>query len=122
MKTTEIKNEGFQFHKGTIRTNIGFSASLSLANFNSIKVQLEQYINKHYNKRHIYFNSIKVQLEQVRQFSVSAKYLFQFHKGTIRTVLVRQETDNKLYFNSIKVQLELYRANHTPPPRFISIP
>ena len=53
----------FQFHKGTIRTQ------LSSANSPPI----------------IYFNSIKVQLELDWKSLQPLYKLFQFHKGTIRT-------------------------------------
>ena len=54
----------FQFHKGTIRTDVPGASNLEKSNFNSIKVQLE-----HYDATVIYqdrenFNSIKVQLER----------------------------------------------------------
>ena len=76
-----------------------------------------------------YFNSIKVQLELVLYaLGLIAAYLFQFHKGTIRTWSGTVNDDKLLifqfhkgtirtsrfflfvvdfdYFNSIKVQLE----------------
>ena len=36
--------------------------------------------------RAIYFNSIKVQLKQKLVFANDAGNLFQFHKGTIKTI------------------------------------
>ena len=56
-----------------------------LANFNSIKVQLEQINIFHTIAFLRYFNSIKVQLEQEINIGKIVKYKFQFHKGTIRT-------------------------------------
>ena len=55
----------FQFHKGTIRTEEDSIYDMRLANFNSIKVRLEQRTD----------------------FVYYAECEFQFHKGTIRTVL-----------------------------------
>ena len=52
------------------------------------------------------FNSIKVQLEPPRYSSDSFQLSFQFHKGSIRTVLPLLSMPNKYCFNSIKVQLE----------------
>ena len=54
-----------------------------------------------------YFNSIKVQLEPLLYRNISDAFIFQFHKGTIRTYqpfcfLLHEQT----HFNSIKVQLE----------------
>ena len=54
------------------------------------------------------FNSIKVRLEQALQKWKEVSLRFQFHKGTIRTSQKQGElaVQNK-YFNSIKVRLEL---------------
>ena len=54
-----------------------------------------------------HFNSIKVQLE-LDYFNgvLPTAQLFQFHKGTIRTALLRWNLLPILNFNSIKVQLE----------------
>ena len=53
--------------------------------FNSIKVQLE-HIYSMANRSNINFNSIKVQLERFFPFCSVSSFLFQFHKGTIRTL------------------------------------
>ena len=53
----------FQFHKGTIRTTKMAQALDLVAYFNSIKVRLEQRMERRKDRRTI----------------------FQFHKGTIRT-------------------------------------
>ena len=58
-----MKDMLFQFHKGTIRTEI------SLIMLSTIT----------------YFNSIKVQLEHLMQRKPKSLEIFQFHKGTIRT-------------------------------------
>ena len=52
------------------------------------------------------FNSIKVQLERNVLKDVAKETLFQFHKGTIRTMWGITQHHNQGYFNSIKVQLE----------------
>ena len=52
------------------------------------------------------FNSIKVQLEQYSSQANAYKALFQFHKGTIRTYGQYLHESNQADFNSIKVQLE----------------
>ena len=102
----------FQFHKGTIRTflNLLYITS-NIANFNSIKVRLEQKIPNLRAKIKKNFNSIKVRLELSEMFTTSwARSRFQFHKGTIRTH--SQDHNNKYHrhFNSIKVRLEHSRA------------
>ena len=53
------------------------------------------------------FNSIKVQLELIWQGACGSPPLFQFHKGTIRTVYTYCRSFCFSNFNSIKVQLEL---------------
>ena len=55
----------FQFHKGTIRTEI----------FRMRNRQLQEY-----------FNSIKVRLEPIADKITDDYNEFQFHKGTIRTI------------------------------------
>ena len=66
----------FQFHKGTIRTNLrsGFSLSSS-TDFNSIKVQLEPSVLCYMSDVPGYFNSIKVQLELASRASYHHAYL-----------------------------------------------
>ena len=59
-----------------------------------------------------YFNSIKVQLELISGAgSMLSGLLFQFHKGTIRTLWLIVQTLWVCNFNSIKVQLELNNAS-----------
>ena len=62
-KITLLKYK-FQFHKGTIRTEIQMNSQQHDRHFNSIKVRLE-----HLSHRHMFTAQI-----------------FQFHKGTIRTL------------------------------------
>ena len=52
------------------------------------------------------FNSIKVQLEQYRGKPRKQPSVFQFHKGTIRTSDLKKHYSELAHFNSIKVQLE----------------
>ena len=54
------------------------------------------------------FNSIKVQLELIDRSFVPRFELFQFHKGTIRTVKLIDSVCWLSNFNSIKVQLERF--------------
>ena len=54
------------------------------------------------------FNSIKVQLERFLSAISRYRLQFQFHKGTIRTIVVFRFWIMLMYFNSIKVQLELW--------------
>ena len=53
------------------------------------------------------FNSIKVQLKHYRRVASCQRPLFQFHKGTIKTINDRGVMIDQVYFNSIKVQLKL---------------
>ena len=68
------------------------------------------------------FNSIKVQLEPYAEQIRNRFGLFQFHKGTIRTMAEFTEYISKAYFNSIKVQLERYSFLLRPCHSRISIP
>ena len=93
-----------------------------LRNFNSIKVQLElAYQCKTCQKWHD-FNSIKVQLEPISSFRRLISAVFQFHKGTIRTVNDVIARSKKGNFNSIKVQLELSGSVESLLENMISIP
>ena len=57
--------------------------------------------------RKISFNSIMVQLEPADAILDRPLFLFQFHKGAIRTVMILVVPIIKFFcFNSIKVQLE----------------
>ena len=54
-----------------------------------------------------YFNSIKVRLKLTNCFQgIDPTLLFQFHKGTIKTVLFHLAALMCLDFNSIKVRLK----------------
>ena len=70
-----------------------------------------------------YFNSIKVQLKHKTRVSTLTDKLFQFHKGTIKTLSFLNLLFYLLHFNSIKVQLK--RAHNGGEARgggYISIP
>ena len=113
------------------RLNIRFCLSPKW-NFNSIKVRLEPFFAERVFDSVVYFNSIKVRLEQssLRDATLVVA-LFQFHKGTIRTlcgcahqsdfapfqfhkgtIRTRRGVAPRLpvcrNFNSIKVRLERY--------------
>ena len=55
----------------------------------------------------LYFNSIKVQLKLFYDEGKPFDALFQFHKGTIKTILLNLLCALISNFNSIKVQLKL---------------
>ena len=98
----------FQFHKGTIRTGEEPSRLIELNNFNSIKVRLEPTSFSCEAREAYNFNSIKVRLEHGGGNHCFGRLLFQFHKGTIRTLLeIADAAQMPFYFNSIKVRLEL---------------
>ena len=54
--------------------------------FNSIKVRLELLLQRDGRQLNNYFNSIKVRLEHTSRDSQGCILVFQFHKGTIRTL------------------------------------
>ena len=56
------------------------------------------------------FNSIKVRLEHAYAPQMRCQFVFQFHKGAIRTFTNSSRVKSVLsYFNSIKVRLEHLR-------------
>ena len=57
-----------------------------------------------------YFNSIKVQLKQSLSKCAVSVGIFQFHKGTIKTIMYIFAVFLRPYFNSIKVQLKRYEV------------
>ena len=63
MPLLPVAAQGFQFHKGTIRTPIGYHWLHSFSHFNSIKVRLEQTGAAAASAAARDFNSIKVRLE-----------------------------------------------------------
>ena len=75
----------FQFHKGTIRTEEGWSNAYQSSPFQFHKGTIRTGLSKRAFNSSTYFNSIKVQLEHTTVLSVLVLNLFQFHKGTIRT-------------------------------------
>ena len=76
----------FQFHKGTIRTDVSRSFFVSLLYFNSIKVRLELDVPERNDLGELTFQFHK---GTIRTSSggghLVASVPFQFHKGTIRT-------------------------------------
>ena len=54
----------------------------------------------------MHFNSIKVRLEHSDGTKDTDKFIFQFHKGTIRTLSDHFNKLSLVNFNSIKVRLE----------------
>ena len=80
----------FQFHKGTITTSPCDGGGVFHSNFNSIKVRLKLTPILQEKTLLFYFNSIKVRLKHV-EGPDPLPYRddeFQFHKGTIKTILL----------------------------------
>ena len=68
-----------------------------------LELSTEGIILSHLNN----FNSIKVRLERKGLLTCEKfKYIFQFHKGAIRTTDKAKNFHPLVYFNSIKVRLE----------------
>ena len=100
-----------------------------ISNFNSIKVQLKHAFLLSSSFSLSDFNSIKVQLKRMSALDLLTEWIFQFHKGTIKTRSPYQQRRrlrqfqfhkgtiktkcfyliyiNFYNFNSIKVQLKL---------------
>ena len=75
----------FQFHKGTIKTPREQWPGRKVGDFNSIKVRLKPSMRVTSRDGCSYFNSIKVRLKLLVTTNKRCKFLFQFHKGTIKT-------------------------------------
>ena len=69
-----------------------------------------------------HFNSIKVRLEPEMVAKGEKVYIFQFHKGAIRTENEVQVTEESRNFNSIKVRLEPDVQQRAACINMISIP
>ena len=78
-------NPLFQFHNGTIKTQLDEIADTISTNFNSIMVQLKLIFPVVLLIVVIYFNSIMVQLKRLRRSDINRLNEFQFHNGTIKT-------------------------------------
>ena len=75
-------------------------------NFNSIKVRLKLARKGLFVGYVVHFNSIKVRLKPPRQVGAGLHREFQFHKGTIKTVVEIRVRYIYKNFNSIKVRLK----------------
>ena len=58
---------------------------VTLSRFNSIKVRLRHLPTALFSVVNICFNSIKVRLRHTNYKAELVRYVFQFHKGTIKT-------------------------------------
>ena len=77
----------FQFHKGTIKTEPQNTIRTAQGtHFNSIKVRLKRSLVIPIMVGISDFNSIKVRLKPFCTLMAKAGSLFQFHKGTIKTL------------------------------------
>ena len=81
----EQSTSRFQFHKGTIKTYPETNLNKSILDFNSIKVRLKLGSEILIIVTYRNFNSIKVRLKPNRHLEKSLTLVFQFHKGTIKT-------------------------------------
>ena len=70
---------------------------------------------------YLYFNSIKVRLKLYTDKQENATRLFQFHKGTIKTLLIPTLLMLIANFNSIKVRLKPVKSKAYTPEDFIGL-
>ena len=82
--TADTLSSKFQFHKGTIKTQLADLLSQILQNFNSIKVRLKRQAGSVPRFLHV-FQFHKGTIKTGAQQLGSAISKFQFHKGTIKT-------------------------------------
>ena len=116
----DCDNNLFQFHKGTIRTKLPTELFGVLTHFNSIKVQLELLQVLALCLMVCYFNSIKVQLELYILSLVVSLTRFQFHKGTIRTMVsfVRVVLCPLFQFHKGTIRTEYFRVHYRHSSKF----
>ena len=95
----------FQFHKGAIKTIKEEWKQAYYRSFNSIKVRLRHTTLSNLSFEITSFNSIKVRLRPGISTAAMNGYSFQFHKGAIKTGLLKSVVVFGLCFNSIKVRL-----------------
>ena len=114
--------ETFQFHKGTIKTNVCVFDGTASLHFNSIKVRLKHddtsvvFLYSHH------FNSIKVRLKHFMGMSKENPLKFQFHKGTIKTRLLRSWHFILMLFQFHKGTIKTLKLTYKSIPHRISIP
>ena len=87
MKCLMSSCETFQFHKGTIKTNVCvFDGTASL-----------------------HFNSIKVRLKLIKVLIYALGLIFQFHKGTIKTKFPKRDKSGAVVFQFHKGTIKTTR-------------
>ena len=89
-------------------------------NFNSIKVRLERFSVIKFTIQ-VHFNSIKVRLEQSATIFPFTLGAFQFHKGTIRT-LIKSDNNCRFEFQFHKGTIRTYKKFAYEKTNIISIP
>ena len=103
----------FQFHKGAIRTtNMGI-VEYRCANFNSIKVRLEQGGGRspHRTNNLFQFHKGAIRTSYKMQRWLNGR-IFQFHKGAIRTYIFFQKLGE---FNIFQFHKGAIRTTLMPP-------
>ena len=101
------RRTSFQFHYGSIRTMMYYVQCDHVEAFNSIMVQLELSGNEDETLLQqvlsipLWFNQ-----NPASKTSLSSRFSFQFHYGSIRTRVVIDTDELDYTFNSIMVQLE----------------
>ena len=78
-------NKIFQFHKGSIKTQMHAVYGTNVTNFNSIKVRLRQHMCFVEDNNHV-FQFHKGSIKTCGKCTIQpGVLLFQFHKGSIKT-------------------------------------
>ena len=84
-----VLRDGFQFHKGTIKTDATTAENIYAALFQFHKGTIKtDFVSQHFHQD-FGFNSIKVRLKLGGVQQQVCKRTFQFHKGTIKTLPTR---------------------------------
>ena len=96
----------FQFHYGTIKRRCVACFKVRGFYFNSTMVRLKEYSAALERAMCFYFNSTMVRLKGSRTDRPAARRGFQFHYGTIKSVLHGKPTGSYRNFNSTMVRLK----------------
>ena len=99
----------FQFHLGTIKTQPEQATEPGQEHFNSTLVRLKQRTEPATTHALHNFNSTLVRLKQRITTTIPKASQFQFHLGTIKTIIAFKTHDTLKNFNSTLVRLKQRR-------------
>ena len=112
----------FQFHNGTIKTSDMRFAATDLFCFNSITVQLRHTFSIALHPPNSRFNSITVQLRPCKITNRIEQDTFQFHNGTIKTIVFALTQAGVFLFQFHNGTIKTFSFSCFDCEYFVSIP